>query len=49
MKRFKNILFFADGGTEPGPALERAVTRVGINDARLTIIYTRVLVGTPFY
>jgi hypothetical protein len=26
MKRFKNILFFADGGTEPGPTLERAVT-----------------------
>ena len=38
MKRFKNILFFADGGTEPGPALKRAVTLARINDARLTII-----------
>ena len=37
MKRFKNILFFADGGTEPGPALQRAVALARLNDARLTI------------
>jgi len=38
MKRFKNILFFADGALDPGPALERAVALARINDARLTII-----------
>jgi nucleotide-binding universal stress UspA family protein len=38
MKRFKNILFFADGVTEPGPALERAVALARVNNARLTII-----------
>ncbi len=38
MKRFKNILFFADGGTEAGPALERAVALARVNDARLTVI-----------
>ena len=38
MKRFKNILFFADGGTGPDPALERAVALTRIDDARLTII-----------
>ena len=94
MKRFKNILFVADGSLEPGPTLERAVTLAKANDARLTvadvieqqespaqirtefgvdlneilsehrrqaleemvrpfnesdaIIYTRVLIGTPF-
>ncbi|MFC1665969.1 universal stress protein [Pseudomonadota bacterium] len=38
MKRFKNILFFADGAMHPGPALERAVTLADSNNARLTVI-----------
>jgi len=38
VKRFKNILFFADGAIQPGPALERAVTLADTNSARLTII-----------
>ena len=38
MKRFKNILFVADGATEPGPALQRAVALARANDARLTVI-----------
>jgi nucleotide-binding universal stress UspA family protein len=38
MKRFKNILFFADGVTEPNAALERAVALARVNDARLTIV-----------
>ena len=37
MKRFKNILYFADGDHEPGPALERAVALANANDARLTV------------
>lgn len=37
MKRFKNILFFADGGTEPSRALERAVALARVNNARLTV------------
>ena len=38
MKRFKNILFFADGALDPGPTLERAAALARINDARLTLI-----------
>jgi nucleotide-binding universal stress UspA family protein len=38
MKRFKNILFFADGVLQAGPAIERAVALARINDARLTVI-----------
>jgi nucleotide-binding universal stress UspA family protein len=38
MKRFKSILLFADGGTGPDPAIERAVALTRINDARVTII-----------
>ena len=37
MKRFKNILYFADGAPTPGPALERAVALARTNDARLTV------------
>ena len=38
MKRFKNILFVADGAIEPGPALQRAVALARTNDARLSVI-----------
>lgn len=38
MNRFKNILYFADGDQEPGPALERAVALANANDARLTVM-----------
>lgn len=38
MKRFKNILYFADGAMEICPALDRAVTLARANDARLTVI-----------
>ena len=38
MNRFKNILYMADGGPEPGPTLERAVALARTNDARLTVI-----------
>ena len=38
MKRFKNILYFADGDHEPGPALERAVALADANNARLTVM-----------
>lgn len=38
MKRFKNILYFADGATEPCSALERAVSLARSNHARLTLI-----------
>ena len=38
MKRFKNILYFADGATEPCSALERAVALARSNRARLTLI-----------
>jgi len=37
MKRFKNILFFADGSLEPGPALDRAVALARANNVRLTV------------
>jgi universal stress protein E len=38
MKRFKNILYFADGATEPCHALQRAVDLADSNEARLTLI-----------
>ncbi len=38
MQRFKNILYFADGGLEAGPALQRAVALAIANDARLNVI-----------
>lgn len=38
MKRFKNILYFADGAVDACPALERAVNLSRTNDARLTVI-----------
>ena len=36
MKRFKNILFFADGSEEMTPALQRAAQLAESNQARLT-------------
>ncbi len=38
MKRFKNILYFADGATEISPSLQRAVELARINHARLTVL-----------
>lgn len=38
MKRFKNILYFADGATESCSALERAVSLARSNHARLTVL-----------
>lgn len=38
MKRFKNILYFADGALENNHALERAVQLAHSNGARLTVI-----------
>jgi len=38
MKRFKNILYFADGAMESCPALRRAVNLARTNHARLTVI-----------
>jgi len=38
MKRFKNILYFADGALEACSALERAVTLARANQARLTVV-----------
>jgi nucleotide-binding universal stress UspA family protein len=38
VKRFKNILYFADGAMESCPALERAVNLAVSNDARLTVV-----------
>ena len=38
MKRFKNILYFADGAMESCPALERAVNLARTNQARLTVV-----------
>ena len=38
MKRFKNILYFADGATETCSALERAMTLARTNQARLTVL-----------
>jgi len=38
MKRFKNILYFADGAISTCPALQRAVDLARSNQARLTVI-----------
>lgn len=38
MKRFKNILYFADGATENCRALQRAFALARSNDARLTVM-----------
>lgn len=38
MKRFKNILYFADGVSEPGHALTRALELADANNARLTVV-----------
>jgi universal stress protein E len=38
MKRFKNILYFADGATVGCSALERAVRLAAANEARLTVL-----------
>jgi universal stress protein E len=38
MKRFKNILYFADGATRAGPGLARALELAEANRARLTVI-----------
>lgn len=47
MKRFKNILYFADGSSEVLPALHRAVKLAETNHARLTIIDVLEPVETP--
>lgn len=38
MKRFKNILYFADGTTESSSTLQRAVDLARTNNARLTVL-----------
>ena len=38
MNRFKNIVYFADGTTEPDHALERAFLLAENNQARLTLL-----------
>jgi len=38
MKRFKNILYFADGALDSCPALERAIDLSESNRARLTVV-----------
>jgi nucleotide-binding universal stress UspA family protein len=47
MKRFKNILFFADGSEEMSPALQRAVQLAESNQARLTLVDVIEPVKTP--
>lgn len=47
MKRFQNILFFAEGASEPSPALQRAVRLAEINHARLTLVDVIEPVDTP--
>jgi hypothetical protein len=48
MKRFKNILFFAAGSTEPGPALERGVNRLLAHyDLRTDSPEVHLLKGSP--
>jgi nucleotide-binding universal stress UspA family protein len=47
MKRFKNILFFADGAAVSSSALQRAVALARANDARLTLVDVVDPVSTP--
>ncbi len=47
MKRFKNILFFADGSEEMTPALPRAAQLAESNQARLTVVDVIEPVDTP--
>ena len=47
MKRFKNILFFADGSEEMTPALQRAAQLAESNHARLTLVDVIEPVKTP--
>jgi nucleotide-binding universal stress UspA family protein len=47
MKRFKNILFFADGSDEMTPALRRAAQLAESNQARLTLVDVIEPVKTP--
>lgn len=47
MKRFKNILFYADGSEEMTPALRRAVQLADSNHARLTLVDVIEPVKTP--
>ena len=47
MKRFKNILFFADGTDDVTPALKRAAQLAESNKARLTLVDVFEPVETP--
>ncbi len=47
MKRFKNILFFADGSEEITPALKRTAQLAESNQARLTLVDVIEPVETP--
>ena len=47
MKRFKNILFFADGSDDVTPALKRAAQLAESNMARLTLVDVIEPVETP--
>jgi nucleotide-binding universal stress UspA family protein len=47
MKRFRNIVFFADGEYEQSSALRRAVRLAETNNARLTVIDVLESVTTP--
>lgn len=47
MKRFKNILFFAEGSTEMNPALQRAQQLADSNNARITLVDVIEPVETP--
>jgi nucleotide-binding universal stress UspA family protein len=47
MKRFKNILFYADGSDDPTPSLNRAVELAESNQARLTLVDVIEPVDTP--
>ena len=47
MKRFKNILYFADGAMATDPALERAVNLAKTNKARLTVVDVLSKIESP--
>ena len=47
MKRFQNILFFAEGESEPSPALRRAFRLAETNHARLTLVDVVEPIDTP--